>query len=566
MKNKFAVLKHGMAAMLAAAVAVTAFPPVLTGTAAEEVRLFNPRITPDSDMQSGRKVTWDCIWFGSYPQAEVIPENIEYTALDSAVRRAGDVIASDSIYSALENVSGWDDRGDITLNGEKYRRITKDSSDSGTGQDSAYYCWDSSTDYHYFKYEPVKWRVLHTDGDQALLLSDIALDNLPYNPGQAYVTWETSAVRSWLNGYGAESNKTSEDYSGMNFIGSAFTAPQREAIADSLLENADSIAWSTEGGNDTADKIFLLSESDVWNTDRAETYGFVKDRNIMDEARECQSSTYAKAMGIYSCTDISDDAGNGHWWLRTPGNAGNMAVNVSYAGWVNNYGSYVYMYDNGVRPALNLNLSFRNLYSYAGTVCSDGSGSGTEKPVTDDKNPPSSENSGKGEKDLPKGTKLTDAKSSMIYTVTVPGKAVSYAGTGTSGAASIRIPASVTLSGVTYQVTGISGQAFAGSKNLKKVIIGDQVVSIGAGAFRNCKKLKSVVIGKGVKVISARAFGGCKALKKITIKSGKLTKVGRNAFKGIHAKAVIKVPKAKLKAYKKLLKKKGQGKKVRIIG
>lgn len=77
----------------------------------------------------------------------------------------------------------------------------------------------------------------------------------------------------------------------------------------------------------------------------------------------------------------------------------------------------VYMCDNGVRPALNLNLSFRNLYSYAGRVCSDGSGSGIEKPVTDDKKTPYS---GKTEKVLPKGTKLTDARSGMIYTVASP--------------------------------------------------------------------------------------------------------------------------------------------------
>ena len=65
------------------------------------------------------------------------------------------------------------------------------------------------------------------------------------------------------------------------------------------------------------------------------------------------------------------------------------------------------------------------------------------------------------------------------------------------------------------------------------------MASIGAGAFRNCKNLKSVVIGKGVKGIPARAFGGCKALKRITIKYGKLKKAGRNAFKGIHAKAFM---------------------------
>ena len=83
-------------------------------------------------------------------------------------------------------------------------------------------------------------------------------------------------------------------------------------------------------------------------------------------------------------------------------------------------------------------------------------------------------------------------------------------------------------------------------------------------AFKNCKKLKRVVIGKEITSIGAKAFSGCKALKKITIKSAKLKKVGKNAFKGIHVKAVIKAPKAKLKAYKKLLRAGGAGSKVRI--
>ena len=40
--------------------------------------------------------------------------------------------------------------------------------------------------------------------------------------------------------------------------------------------------------------------------------------------------------------------------------------------------------------------------------------------------------------------------------------------------------------------------------------------------------------------------------------------VGSKAFKGIHQKEVIKVPKAKLKDYKKMLKAKSAGKKVKI--
>ncbi len=98
-------------------------------------------------------------------------------------------------------------------------------------------------------------------------------------------------------------------------------------------------------------------------------------------------------------------------------------------------------------------------------------------------------------------------------------------------ATSITIPSTVKANGETYKVTEIA-------KN----------------AFKNNKKLKSVVIGKNVTKIGANAFNGCKSLKKITVKSAKLKSVGKNAIKGINKKAVIKVPKAKKKAYKKLFK------------
>ena len=54
---------------------------------AADVTLKNPRIVPDAGMKAGQKVTWDCIWFGSYPQAEVIPSGVEYTALDASLRQ-----------------------------------------------------------------------------------------------------------------------------------------------------------------------------------------------------------------------------------------------------------------------------------------------------------------------------------------------------------------------------------------------------------------------------------------------------------------------------------------------
>lgn len=87
------------------------------------------------------------------------------------------------------------------------------------------------------------------------------------------------------------------------------------------------------------------------------------------------------------------------------------------------------------------------------------------------------------------------------------------------------------------------------------------------------KKLKAAAIPakvmlKGyyykVNSIGAGAFNSCKLLKNITVKTTALKSVGKNALKGIHKKAVIKVPYTKLKAYKKLFKGKGQSKSVKI--
>jgi hypothetical protein len=88
-----------------------------------------------------------------------------------------------------------------------------------------------------------------------------------------------------------------------------------------------------------------------------------------------------------------------------------------------------------------------------------------------------------------------------------------------------------------------------------------KITSIAASAFKNNKKITSVTIGKNVEKIGAKAFYGCKNLKKVTVKSKVLKSVGKKALKGTTSKAVIKVPSAKAKAYKKLFAKSGMSKK-----
>lgn len=135
----------------------------------------------------------------------------------------------------------------------------------------------------------------------------------------------------------------------------------------------------------------------------------------------------------------------------------------------------------------------------------------------------------------------------------------------------------VVVSNVAYRVTnaelkqaaafGTTKSAATGIKVADTVVINGvtcTVTSIAANAFKSMPKLKKVVIGKNVTVIGKKAFYGDKRLKTIQVKAAGLKKVGKLSLKNIAAKAVIKVPASKKKAYTKLFKNKGQKKTVKI--
>ncbi|MGN0155335.1 MAG: cellulase family glycosylhydrolase [Lachnospiraceae bacterium] len=190
------------------------------------------------------------------------------------------------------------------------------------------------------------------------------------------------------------------------------------------------------------------------------------------------------------------------------------------------------------------------------------------------------------------GTTHTDDKNQAAYTITKAGDVggcVEYTKPVNKTVSNVTIPATVTLNGITYKVTGIAEGAFKNNTKLTTIKLGSDIKTIGAGAFYGCKKLKNVTIGNNVttigdkafykctaltkiiipseiSVIGKQAFYGCKNLRNIIIKTTKLTsgKVGSNAFKGINKKASVKVPKSKVKAYSIMLKKKGIGAGVKV--
>ena len=143
----------------------------------------------------------------------------------------------------------------------------------------------------------------------------------------------------------------------------------------------------------------------------------------------------------------------------------------------------------------------------------------------------------------------------------------------------VKVGKKATISGSQYKVTAVKGtrtvQFTKGKKNAKKIVIPStvkvsgksyKVTTIAKNALKGNKKLTKLTIGANVTKIGVNAFKGCSKLKSIIVKTKKLTKskVGKNAFKGINSKATIKVPKAKVKAYKKIVQAKGAGKGVKV--
>ena len=204
------------------------------------------------------------------------------------------------------------------------------------------------------------------------------------------------------------------------------------------------------------------------------------------------------------------------------------------------------------------------------------------------------------------GTVLKDS-SGDSYKIIEKGTSVEYCQPASASAAAVKIPDTVQIGGLTYEVTAIAAKSFKNAKDLTQVTVSKNVNTIGKEAFGNCTKLKTLIFAAGSKIntisdnafsgcsslkkitipatvtsigtkafyknnsltkitipstvkrIGKQAFYGCKKLKKITVKTSKLTAktVGSKAFGDIHKKASVKVPAKKLKSYKKLFKKKG---------
>jgi len=183
---------------------------------------------------------------------------------------------------------------------------------------------------------PYDWQVLAVENGKLLLITEDAIERRGYHFEStgvytAGVTWETCTLRAYLNGKFLEK----------------FSAQEQARILEINNTNGDNQWHGTNGGNDTNDKVFLLSLEEVLKyfgdsgqlkINNPDSMYFINDR--YNEKR------MAKFNGDWTW-----------WWLRSPGNAKYGAAYVGVDGYIYPNGNGVFDTSSGVRPALWLKIN-----------------------------------------------------------------------------------------------------------------------------------------------------------------------------------------------------------------
>ncbi len=179
--------------------------------------------------------------------------------------------------------------------------------------------------------ENIEWQVLKKEEGRVLVVSKYILDYISYNTTYTEVTWETCSIRNWLN---------------TDFVNDTFGG-NKDYIESVRVTTKDNTRHTTKGGNDTIDKVFVLSVEEV-------------NEYLPYEASRVTTGTRYVSVSNQK-THYRDD----EWMLRTP------ASEQSKILYIRNDGDYGYEYFNdkyvdcecsvninlGVRPAMWISIN-----------------------------------------------------------------------------------------------------------------------------------------------------------------------------------------------------------------
>lgn len=276
----------------------------------------------------GTPIVCACIAFLVLLNMVIIPM-IKYNKVYNKAMKLIDSGDYEPAYELLKGLS-YKDSNEKLLNARyEYEQSMMKKADVGNTILFGSYEQDSDTSNGK---EDIKWKILAKEDNRLLLISEKALDCKQYNTSRDKVTWETCSLRKWLN---------------ETFLNDAFSADEQALIQNTTVSADKNPEYSTDPGNATTDKVFLLSIDELNQ--------FFSDT----EARKCASTAYAIAQGAYTNDGYKTADGDAvcWWWLRSPGYSQYDAAYVYRVGAVYSSGDRVDYDCFCVRPAIWIDLN-----------------------------------------------------------------------------------------------------------------------------------------------------------------------------------------------------------------
>ena len=229
-----------------------------------------------------------------FTEEEISDEDLHELAFKSIDRAVGGARDESNVGTARTEIGNASIRSRAVAHGESNRSVTLyvepliSMIDSENRDAVLFGSYEQDNDTTNGK-EQIEWTVLDRQDDKCLIISNKALDCQSYNGSKEDVTWEDSSIRAWLNN---------------EFLNEAFDNDEKNLICETTVPAEDNTYYDVDGGNDTSDKIFFLSNGEL------ETYF------PLEEARQCEATAYAQSLGSYSDALYE---GKTWWMLRTPG-------------------------------------------------------------------------------------------------------------------------------------------------------------------------------------------------------------------------------------------------------
>jgi len=352
MKTKRKNIFKSLLALTLALIMVLGVAPLSEFAGVDWASLFAPK----AEAVGKTYKVGDIVEFGSYPQSKVTD-----SSLVSALNKVSKKWVSYGYYSGDGNYGSmkpgdWMKYADFTYNGTKYRAVTfSQYRPTVTSQKHSVECQSENgyivDNIYYFRYEPLKWRVL--DPTTGLVICESIIDSQAYSDKMyeygkdmygytAY--WNDSNHAHYANDYGTSSIRK---WLNNDFYEAAFSSVQKSNILTSKLNNEAFSAYYSEYNSETTyDKVFLLSCGEIQNTAYFPLYS----------TRQAKGTDYAKCQGL--CVSLQEE--NSDWRLRSAGDCSSCAGNINSNGDECNYQQISAGVDSccGVRPAIKIsNLS-----------------------------------------------------------------------------------------------------------------------------------------------------------------------------------------------------------------